>query len=137
MEPANTATEELLVWLNGPDREISVRLAKNQFAAPLETLTLADFVECDFPGYAPFVKPVFHAAAVQGDFHANTETEMLQWVAGSITQPQEITAVYVVGLEAGVTALIDCYILDTPQVMFAEGHMYQKRVRIEGINVPD
>lgn len=135
MEPANTATADLVAFLNSPTRVIQVRLAKNTFEFELDALALEDFVECDFPGYAAKVSPEFLPDTPESEAHGNAVTEMLTWVADGITNAQTITAVYVVCIEGAVTKMLEAYILDQPQTISADGHAYSKRVRVESVNV--
>lgn len=87
--------------LNSTSRHLHVRLAKNTLAAEVETLVLADFVQCDFAGYSEIVDPVFSPIALSDEGLAEGVAGPLVWTGGAGVVAQPITALYGIIKETG------------------------------------
>lgn len=127
-------TAALVEHVSNPAVSIVMHLAKNAFAADLESVLLADFVECDFPGYAPIRLTEFIAEDTDNAALGEVVSEYAEFVAGDLVDPQQISAVYVTQQVGDNPAqLLWPYFPDFPVLMTKKGETYRKRFRLTSL----
>lgn len=128
--PTPTESETLLAVLQDPANHIVARLAKNPIDPDADALQLTDFEECDFVGYAPISDFDWQSVAQDDDNYGEAESKVLEWTAGTLTSPQQITAVYLT-VQQGTdpVKLLAPFPLPVPIVVAVEGTVYSKRIR--------
>lgn len=95
MVPKNSRLLVMNIIRGGAFTTPTVRLAKANPVPADADMTLADFTEADFDGYAA-QNPAWGAPALDGAFIANMVTGVVTFTAGAgLASPQTIYAVYV------------------------------------------
>ena len=107
---------DLTAMLDDPLNIIIVHLAKNIISNDVDAVLLADFVECNFPGYTP--QRVLNCIPFVSDdpTYGQAISPEIAFVADAIVVPQLITAVYVTfNRGSAATALMLVDIFASPQ----------------------
>lgn len=96
MEPTpGGLLEEINTLLTDPTVSIVARLAKSPRVTEPDAIALADLVECDFPGYTPFVYTPKLTGAQEDEFYAEMATYNVEFMSGVLVTPQFVTCLYV------------------------------------------
>jgi len=124
--PGDVLIDELTIEGN----QIVARLAKAINAPTDDVITLADLVECDFPGYASV--PLNDYEDVDPDAVDNREvlSAIVEFIAAGITTPQSAVAFYITGKQgAGAVGLIDLEVFNGEFHFAKDDDKLQRQVR--------
>jgi len=117
--------------LGAANVHLKARLAKNPLPEEPNSLALTDLTECDFPGYAPVVDPVFSAPVINELNYAEAVSTPIIWTAGTIVTPQPITAIYITSnVDGGPDNLLAVQPVATGVTIDEDGQEFVRQVRL-------
>ncbi len=121
--------------LSDPGTTIVARLSKQPIAINGPPLTLADIVECDFPGYAPITVVGWGVEQNPNPIYAEAVSPNLVFVAGALVTPQDCCSLYLtISLGGGATQIWRTYPL-VPRFTFdVPDRTMQKVVRVKSFD---
>lgn len=130
--------DRLNTTLTDPLLQIVARLGKSPSLAMPDKIALADIVECDFPGYEPFVIEPTMEMAIDDPAYGEVDPTRVRFVAGPIVTKQQVTCLYVTKTYNGVgTSLIQTLAFPVPMVVNEEGQVIEFDVNIGAYNFDD
>jgi hypothetical protein len=124
-------------YVNSDARSIVAHLAQNEIPLDLDAVTLALFVEADFPGYEPVEIDTWEDADQESEDYGKVFTEFFSFEADALVGAYPVTAIYVTVQEGeDAPVLLQCEIFNQPMQFNAEGQFLKRRLVIESFEPP-
>ena len=126
----------LMDMLNDTSIQIVAHLGKNAIPSGVETITPDQLVECDFPGYEPIPLNDWRPIFLDDENYGEADAGEVEWSAGAITVPQNITCVYVsMQKEDDDPQVWNIIVLPEPEMMTHAGDLFWFSFRAQSANL--